>query len=216
MLGGDHHRRARALQDVAVGADEDHVAGAVPLGVPQRGHVHRVGQGLRAGQQPRHVGRASAGSPRASVKRRHARCASVGHPRGQLRRSSRRRCMMSPAQRLRSDDRSPVPGCTPAAARPRRRRRRSTLDAAVATAARHRGRSGAGRSIIRADCVSRARCASSRHGLPSRTSSDSKMPSPRTAARSSACSNGAAGSCSSPSSVTTTLGTRFARHGQEA
>ena len=88
------------------------------------------------------------------------------------------------------------------------------LVAAVGGPARHRGghrrrqrgRSGSGRSIIRADCVNRARCASSRHGRPSRTSSDSKTPSPRTTARSSACSSGVCGSCNCPSSVTTTPG----------
>src|SRR6201988_1922332 len=76
----------------------------------------------------------------------------------------------------------------------------------MAAASRQSGRSGGGRSVIRADCVSRPRWASNRHGLPSRTNSDSKMPSPRTTARSSAWSKGGAGSCSLPSSVTTTAG----------
>src|SRR6202012_1258173 len=35
--GGDHHGRAWALQDVAVRADEDDIAGAEAVGVPQSG-----------------------------------------------------------------------------------------------------------------------------------------------------------------------------------
>ena len=46
------HGRRRALQDLAVRGGEDDVVGAVPVGVPQRGHVHRVGEGLGAEQQP--------------------------------------------------------------------------------------------------------------------------------------------------------------------
>ena len=107
--------------------------------------------------------------------------------------------------------RSPVRGCTPAAARPRRRRRRSSATPRwPPPAASAAGRVRADRSSART-ASSRARCASSRHGRPSRTNSVSKTPSPRTTARSSACNNGACGSRNAPSSVTTTA--RFARHG---
>ena len=65
-------------------------------------------------------------------------------------------------------------------------------------------KSGAGRSISFAECVSRAKCTATRQAPPSRTNSVSNTPSPRTAARSSAHSSGASGSRDSPSRVTTT------------
>src|SRR6202040_650384 len=36
---GDHHRRTGALQNVAVRADEDNVAGALPGSMAESGHV---------------------------------------------------------------------------------------------------------------------------------------------------------------------------------
>ena len=90
-VGGDNHRRTRPLQDQPVGADEDHVARAVSLGVPQRGHVHRIGQCLGAREEPRHVGRPLGREAAGQRHRRDPAAARVGHP-GRHRADSRERC----------------------------------------------------------------------------------------------------------------------------
>ena len=184
------------------------ITGAVPLGMPQRRHVHRVGQRLGAGQQPRHVGRATRAGRGPASARPPRRGAAAATPVGQRRDRStirgRRRAAL-PAAAVHQ----PQHGLAAAVGDPPRRRGGDRR--------RQAARSGSGRSIIRAEWVSRARCASTRHGRPSRTNRVSKTPSPRTAARSSANSSGVRGSCSSPSSVTTTaIGWLAARHGQEA
>ena len=109
----------------------------------------------------------SADSPRGQRQRRHALLTGVGDP-GRAARADRRDTPSAAS-------RSPARGCTPAAVLPRPRRRQPSAATAASTAARHRCRSGAGRSVMRADCVSRSRWASSRHGRPSRISSDSKI-----------------------------------------
>ena len=67
----DHHRRPWPLQDVTVGTDEDDVVGAEGGGMAQRGHVHRVGQRLGAGQQPRHGLDSGGRQPPVQQHRRH-------------------------------------------------------------------------------------------------------------------------------------------------
>ena len=161
----------------------------LPLGVPQRGHVHRVGQRLGARQQPRHVAsRPSAGSPRARVTAATPSGAHTGDPAGQRadRRVGRRRRAALPAAAVHQPQHALVgrrggpPRSTPAAT------------AAAASAA---GRVRAGPSSAP---TASAGPGGPRAGRPRRRgpAAISKMPSPRTAARSSACSSGAAGSCS--------------------
>ena len=120
-----------------------------------------------------------AGSPRSSVtaanpSRRTA--ATRSGTRGDHHVRGRRRAAF-PAAAVDQPQRALVGGPRSTAARPRRSR------------CRQPGRSG-GQLHHLADWVSRCRCGSTRQAPPSRTSSVSKMPSPRTTARSSACSSG--------------------------
>src|ERR1035437_360914 len=89
-----------------------------------------------------------------------------------------------------------------------RRSAKSSLPTQCSTTAaiqpRQRSRSGSGRSSMAADRASRARWGASSRAAPSRTSSVSNTPSPRTAARSSAVSKGSFGSSTVPSKVTST------------
>ena len=50
---GDQHRGGGALKYATLVGDEDSVVRAAFLHVPQNRHVHGVGEGLRARQQPR-------------------------------------------------------------------------------------------------------------------------------------------------------------------
>ena len=66
--GGPHDGRGRPLQQLPLQRGEDDVVGAEAVRVPLRGHVDRVGQRLRAAEQPRRLRPGSRpGTPRPRV-----------------------------------------------------------------------------------------------------------------------------------------------------